>query len=156
VKFLVLRKIFFRKPDFNEPYDGIMYSVVISMGFAGAENLLYVLNNGVEVGVLRMFTAVPAHAGFAILMGYFVGKAKFSLRYKNYYCFIGLFNAILFHGLYDFFLLQQNYAALQYFAFIALIVCLILSFRALNKIRKHLFLKNSSEENSENSNSSLP
>lgn len=156
VKFLVLRKIFYRKPDFNEPYDGIMYSVVISMGFAGAENLLYVLNNGVEVGVLRMFTAVPAHAGFAILMGYFVGKAKFSLRYKNYYCFIGLFNAILFHGLYDFFLLQQNYAALQYFAFIALIVCLILSFRALNKRRKHLFLKNSSEENSENSNSSLP
>jgi RsiW-degrading membrane proteinase PrsW (M82 family) len=39
---------------------------------------MYVLEGGYETAVLRAFTAVPAHATFGILMGYFMGKAKFS------------------------------------------------------------------------------
>ena len=149
VKFIILREVFYRKPQFNEPFDGIVYSVMISMGFAAAENIMYVLNHGLSVAIMRMFTAVPAHAGFAIIMGYFVGKAKFSTRFKSYYVFLGLFNAMIFHGLYDFFLLQNDYSSLRLLSFVVLLVCLILAFRALNKKRKHLFVKNSTEENSD-------
>jgi len=151
VKFFVLRKFFYRKPAFDEPFDGIVYAVFISMGFAVAENIMYVLNHGLSTAIMRMFTAVPAHAGFAIIMGYFVGKAKFSVRFKSYFLIIGLVNAIIFHGLYDFFLLQNNSDGLRILAFVVLLICLFISIRALNKKRKHLFRKNTPEENSENS-----
>lgn len=149
VKFFVLRKFFYRKDEFNERFDGIVYSVMISMGFAAVENIMYSLNHGFGTAIMRIFTAVPAHAGFAIMMGYFVGKAKFAKSLNTYYLLIGLFAAILFHGLYDFFLLQNDSDSLKLFAFVTLIICILLSFKALNKKRKHLFRKNSVEEDKE-------
>ena len=76
-KFIFVRGILYRNKNFNEPFDGIVYSVMVGMGFATTENLYYVLNYGEATAILRMFTAVPAHALFAVLMGYFLGKAKF-------------------------------------------------------------------------------
>src|SRR6267154_4956357 len=77
-KFIFVRWVLYPNKNFNEPFDGIVYAVSVSLGFAGLENILYVMNsdNGVAVGILRMFTAVPAHASFAVLMGYFLGRAK--------------------------------------------------------------------------------
>ena len=102
-KYVIIR--FYAQPhkEFNEPFDGIVYAVMVSMGFAATENLMYVLQGGMEVGIIRAFTAVPAHATFAILMGYFMGKAKFS-KNKMVLNLTGLFLAVLFHGAYDFFL----------------------------------------------------
>ncbi len=76
-KFLFLRYVVFRHPAFDEPYDGIVYAVMIGMGFATFENILYVADGGLETAFLRMFTAVPAHAVFGVAMGYWVGLAKF-------------------------------------------------------------------------------
>jgi len=152
VKYIILRKFFYHKPAFNEPFDGIVYAVMISMGFAAAENVMYVLNNGLSTAVMRMFTAIPAHAGFAVMMGFFVGIAKFSKRFKFYYKFLGLFTAILFHGLYDFFLLQNDYGSLKLLAFVVLLICILLSLRALNKKRKYLLININPEENFEGAN----
>lgn len=139
MKFLALRRFLYRKADFNEPFDGIIYSVMISMGFAAVENVMYVLNHGFSTGFLRMFTAVPGHAGFAIMMGYFVGKAKFAQKHKTLYLLSGLISAIIFHGLYDFFLLQNDSNGLKYMAFAVLILCITLSFEAVRnkKQNKH-------------------
>lgn len=145
VKYFFLRKIFYRKEAFNEPFDGIVYAVMISMGFAAAENIMYVFNHGASTAVMRMFTAVPAHAGFAVMMGYFVGKAKFAKKNNFGYRIIGLFIAVIFHGLYDFFLLQNDYGSMKIFAFVVLLVCLIFSFRALNKKKKFLEENNDAE-----------
>ena len=65
------------------------------MGFATLENVLYVYNYGFSTGVLRAFTAVPAHATFAILMGYFMGKAKFS-KNRIQLNLLGLLGATIF------------------------------------------------------------
>src|ERR1700757_2126966 len=75
-KFLVLRIYAWPRPWFRSPLDGIVYSVMIGMGFATVENIEYVRQFGLEVGVSRLFLAVPAHASFAVLMGYPAGKAK--------------------------------------------------------------------------------
>jgi RsiW-degrading membrane proteinase PrsW (M82 family) len=103
-KFIFVRWVLYPNKNFNEPYDGIVYAVSVGLGFAGLENILYVFNsdNGIATGVMRMFTAVPAHATFAILMGYFMGKAKFEHN-KSHYTWIGLLVATLFHGAYDYF-----------------------------------------------------
>lgn len=114
-KFLVLRFYAYPKEVFREPFDGVIYGVMIGMGFATVENIEYVRQFGLETGVSRFFLAIPAHASFAILMGYPVGRAKFSPRHSLGLLIKGLGVAILFHGSFDFFLfLQQSHEATQY------------------------------------------
>lgn len=120
-KYIIVRYYAQPKKAFNEPFDGIIYAVMVSMGFAFVENLLYVFEGGFKVGILRAFTAVPAHAIFAILMGYFIGIAKFS-KHKAKWNLIGLSLAILFHGSYDFFLFINFIPGVAIGTFISLIL----------------------------------
>jgi RsiW-degrading membrane proteinase PrsW (M82 family) len=83
-KFLILILFFYRRKEFNEPFDGITYGVMIAMGFATLENVFYVVEGGLGVALIRMFTAVPAHATFGVLMGFFVGMAKFQHRRHSF------------------------------------------------------------------------
>jgi len=114
-KFLVLRFYAYPKKVFREPFDGILYGVMIGMGFATVENIEYVYKFGLETGVSRFFLAIPAHAAFAVLMGYPVGRAKFE-RHRSFGLLIrGLLVAVLFHGSFDFFLfVQQSREATKY------------------------------------------
>ena len=130
-KFLFIRFILFPNKHFNEPFDGIVYAVMVGMGFATLENILYVFQYGYTTGILRMFTAVPAHATFAILMGYFLGKAKFSLDKKHYYSLVGLFVATLFHGAYDYFWFISFIPGVWVGAIISLLVAFFLSRKAI-------------------------
>jgi len=108
-KFLVLRLYSYRRRAFNEPFDGIVYSVMVSMGFACLENVMYVFEHGLATGLLRMFLSVPAHASFGVLMGYHTGLAKFDRPRSARHLWKGLLMAVFFHGSFDFFLfLQQN------------------------------------------------
>lgn len=127
VKFLFLRFYIYEKDDFNEPFDGIVYSVMIGMGFATVENILYASRYGIETVFARMFTAVPAHAAFAIIMGYYAGRAKFEPEQSNILLMKGLFLAIAVHGAYDFFIFQENYPALAGFTLVSLILAIVLS-----------------------------
>ena len=132
-KYVIVKYFAQPKKDFNEPYDGIVYAVMVSMGFACTENIMYVLDSGYETAILRAFTAVPAHATFGVLMGYFMGKAKFSKnRFKLNMA--GLLLATLFHGSYDFFLFINFIPGIYIGAFISLILGVILSKKA---IRRH-------------------
>lgn len=112
-KFAVLRFYSYPRKSFDEPLDGIVYGVMASMGFATFENLLYVMQasengTGYSVAFLRMFLAVPAHATFGVVMGYHAGKAKFDSANSTMWLLRGLFWAVFFHGVYDFFLFLQN------------------------------------------------
>jgi len=131
-KYIIVRYVSQPRKAFNEPFDGIIYAVMVSMGFAATENLLYVTQGGYEVALLRAFTAVPAHAAFAILMGYFMGKAKFS-NSKVKLNFTGLFLAIIFHGTYDFFLFIDFIPGVWIGAMISLILGLFLARKAIKK-----------------------
>ncbi len=131
-KYVIVKYFAQPKKAFNEPYDGIMYAVMVSMGFACTENIMYVLEGGYETAILRAFTAVPAHATFGILMGYYMGKAKFSNnRFKLNMA--GLFLAVLFHGAYDFFLFIGFIPGISIGAFISLIIGIFLSRKAIKK-----------------------
>jgi RsiW-degrading membrane proteinase PrsW (M82 family) len=129
-KYLMVRGFLQPRTVFNEPYDGIIYAVMVSMGFAAVENIMYVIQGGINVAFLRAFTAIPAHATFAIIMGYYMGKAKFS-KNKFKWNLIGLFTAVLFHGAYDFFLFISFIPGISIGAFLSLIVGVILSKRAI-------------------------
>jgi len=129
-KYVIVRYYSQSKKEFNEPYDGIMYAVMVSMGFAATENILYVLEGGYKVALLRAFTAIPAHATFGVLMGYFMGKAKFS-KSKIKMNLAGLLLAIFFHGAYDYFLFLNFIPGIWIGAFVSLIIGIILSKKAI-------------------------
>jgi RsiW-degrading membrane proteinase PrsW (M82 family) len=130
-KFIFIRFILYRNKNFNEPFDGIVYAVMVGMGFATLENLLYAYQYGFATAVIRMFTAVPAHAMFAVLMGYYLGKAKFTHSRELYYSMIALLVAILFHGLYDYFWFISFVPGIWIGAIVSLVVASIFCRRAI-------------------------
>jgi RsiW-degrading membrane proteinase PrsW (M82 family) len=109
-KFLALYLLIWKSSEFNENFDGIVYAVFISLGFALVENILYIFssNDGASVGILRSVTAVPAHALFGVAMGYHFALAKFEPTKRTYEIFLALLVPILLHGFYDFWLMSQN------------------------------------------------
>jgi RsiW-degrading membrane proteinase PrsW (M82 family) len=139
-KYIIVRYYAQPNEEFNEPFDGIVYSVMVSMGFAATENIFYVLEGGVETAIMRAFTAVPAHATFAILMGYYMGKAKFSNN-RIILNLTGLFLAALFHGTYDFFLFIDFIPGIWVGAFVSLLIGIILSRKAIKKHQNNSIFK---------------
>lgn len=93
---------------YDELYDGIVYSVYVSLGFAFLENLLYVFKNqSIVVGISRGLLAVPGHACDAVFMGYYLSLAKVyasqgkkSLEKKN--LVLSVLVPTILHGIYDF------------------------------------------------------
>lgn len=128
-KFLFLRLYAYPKDAFNEPMDGIVYAVMVGMGFATLENILYTFgeNGGIATAIGRAFTAVPAHGAFAVMMGAYVGLAKFVPEKRDQYMLTSIALPVFFHGLYDFFLLQKSYEGMAILSVIALSFAITLS-----------------------------
>ena len=76
LKFIVVILIIYPNKAFDEPFDGIVYSVFVGMGFATAENLTFVMQGNTSVALFRMLSAIPAHFVFAVVIGYYLGIAK--------------------------------------------------------------------------------
>lgn len=108
MKYLAFLLFFWKSSNFNERFDGIVYAVYISLGFAGIENILYVFSGGYSVGIVRALTAVPAHALFGVVMGYYFGLAKFYPKFRGVYLILAFFLPFVFHGLYDFLLMANS------------------------------------------------
>ena len=70
IKFIVLIWLTRRNKAFNSFFDGLIYSVFVSLGFAALENVLYVLEGGIYTGIMRAILSVPGHMFFAVMMGY--------------------------------------------------------------------------------------
>jgi len=107
-KYAMVKGYAYRKPEFDEPFDGIVYSVMVAMGFATLENIMYVMQYGLGTAILRMFLSVPAHACFGIVMGYYLGRARFGAGSERGNIRRGLLLATAFHGFFDFFLFLQD------------------------------------------------
>jgi RsiW-degrading membrane proteinase PrsW (M82 family) len=136
-KFVFVDAYAYRKKAFDEPYDGITFAVMVSLGFATLENILYVLQGGMSVAELRMFTAVPAHVTFGVIMGYFMGLAKFKNNSTGLK-FIGIFGAVFMHGFYDFALFSAEQIPLMVIgALLSLLIGVVLSLRAIHLHRKN-------------------
>lgn len=139
-KYIIVKFYAQKNKEFNEPFDGIVYAVMVSMGFAALENVLYVFQYGVSTGIVRAFTAVPAHASFGILMGYYMGKAKFSNN-RIKYNLLGLFVATVFHGAYDFFLFINFIPGIALGALVSLIIAIVLSKKAIKRHQQSSFFR---------------
>ena len=132
-KFLGVRILPYRRKSFDDPFDGIVYAVMVSMGFATLENIGYVFQHGFGTGILRMFLSVPAHATFGVLMGYHIGLAKFDHTNRQRHLLLAIFWPVLFHGTFDFFLFVGNTWLHFAGAVISFIVAIKLSLKLIRR-----------------------
>ena len=79
-KYFLLKRRTWNSAAFNCQFDGVVYAVFVSLGFALWENISYVLMYGLSTALVRAVTAVPGHACFGVFMGVYYGRAK---RYDN-------------------------------------------------------------------------
>ena len=99
-KFIFLKGFIYEDREFSEPFDGIVFGGILGCGFATVENLFYVFSLGQEAGMLRLITAVPGHAFLGIILGYFMGRAKFSFEPEKE-LWKGLVSVVIIHGIYN-------------------------------------------------------
>lgn len=101
-KWLVLLIAIFRHVDFEDPYDGILYGASVSLGFATVENIIYLLEFGTDIAFMRALLPVSSHALFGVVMGYYLGKAKFSeAGREKEWLFWAFFIPLILHVLYN-------------------------------------------------------
>ena len=75
-KYYFLKRTTWRSPEFNYRFDGIVYAVMVTLGFAALENILYVFSYGFGTALVRALLSIPGHCIFGIYMGFFYGNAK--------------------------------------------------------------------------------
>ena len=110
LKWFVLYHMIYNHTEFDEPYDGIVYSVFIALGFAGLENVLYVLHpelGGLGTALIRAVLSVPAHGLFAVTTGYYFAMAKFHPSRRSLFLLKAFAVTWFLHGAYDFLLMAQ-------------------------------------------------
>lgn len=140
-KYLLMKQRTWKDPEFNFQFDGVVYAVFVSLGFALWENISYVLMYGFGTALIRAVTAVPGHACFGVFMGAWYGLAK---KYESYgmpsqskACrVVALLSSIVLHGCYDFTasIENQNYA----WVFVAFVVVMFLvAFRLVKKLSQN-------------------
>jgi len=100
-KLLMLYWCIWKSPYFDEYYDGLEYAAFVGLGFAGIENVLYVIYGGLGLALGRGLLAVPAHFFFAIFMGYFFALARFRYDRRKVYMFLAYIIPVILHGIYD-------------------------------------------------------
>jgi RsiW-degrading membrane proteinase PrsW (M82 family) len=141
-KMAMLRIFIFNNKNFDEITDGIIYMAIISLGFACFENIFYSVND-ITTALVRAFTAVPGHALWSGVMGYYVGLGKMQKNKKSSLFLKGLALGIFYHGAYDFVLfagtkdeLASEFFWLVFLIFPILIICAIHLHRLLRKALK--------------------
>lgn len=106
-KRFAMKRLTWNHPDFNYRFDGVVYGVAASLGFAAFENVMYIMGFGLGVAPIRAVTAIPLHCIAGVFMGHFYGMAKYytargeaSMSRRN--MIFSLLVPVLIHGYYDF------------------------------------------------------
>ena len=131
-KFLFLLWRTWRDPNFNYRFDGIVYAVFVSLGFAAFENIGYIMGYGLSAAPARALLAIPAHMGFAVFMGYFYARAKRcsdegNVRGRRGNLWAAFLSAVFLHGFYDACALMGTLlSALLFFAFVVAMYIIVI------------------------------
>jgi len=100
----------------DEPYDYILYPSISALGFAFAENIYYLYNSGLfNIGGRALYSTV-SHMVDSSIIGYGLLLMKYRLHTKNNIpgFLVFFFLAMLCHGFYDFWLINDYVTKLSF------------------------------------------
>ncbi len=153
LKWAVLLLVTKNNKNLNSLFDGLIYAIFVSLGFAALENVMYVFRLGLSNAALRAVTAVPGHMFDAVFMGYYYSMWQMHRRARDIevnlknmrlinknapefpvskFLVLSLLVPVLAHGAYDYCCTVGTTGAM--IAFAALLV--FLYFYCFGKIRK--------------------
>ena len=143
LKFIILYFIVLRRNEFNEPMDGIVYGVTVSLGFATYENYDYVFRlaenweiDPYQMAIWRSYSAVPMHGLAGCVMGFYFGMYAFSANKR--YLILCLLIPFIIHGFYNF---------LPYpYHFMVLGILIIYSIKLHSQFKKMQLMKDKESE----------
>lgn len=130
--------------EFDEPYDGLVYAVFVSLGFAFIENIMYVMvSNNIYTALVRALCAVPSHACDAIFMGYHLSIAKeYSIKNnkkeKMKHLLLSILMPTLLHGVYDYCLITGY----RFLVIIFLLFIVLMYYISISRLSKMSSRKN--------------
>ena len=112
-KWALFMLVIWRNKNFDEFFDGIVYACFIGLGFACIENMMYVFDSesystALHTGVVRALLSVPGHFLFAVIMGYFLGMAKFRPQQRGKYLILSYVCPVIAHGIFDYLLMLSS------------------------------------------------
>jgi len=132
-KFIVFRYYIIKKKQITRPVDAITLAVMTSLGFTTVALILFIINfMGIRENfppTLYTFVFVPANIMFSVIMGFFVGMAKF-LKTRIVFSLTGLVGAAFFHGIFNFCMLTNDFRLLSLFSFGSTAIVLVLGLKA--------------------------
>ncbi len=139
-KLLFLRVGSWKNPAFNYRFDGVVYAVFVSLGFALLENILYVFQGGLSTALMRAVTAIPGHACFGVFMGVWYAMAKQHEREgsraaASWDMLMAFLVPLLLHGLYDYLLTVGTVGAFIIFI-VFLIGMFVLAFMMVRRLSR--------------------
>jgi RsiW-degrading membrane proteinase PrsW (M82 family) len=122
--------IVYKNKNFDHIFDGIVYAVFMSLGFATLENVLYLFRYGLNLAFSRALISVPAHAFYAVSFGFFLGEAKKAAVHgekgkSRLFLALSMIVPILLHGTFDFLLLSDNVILYKVFLFFVVFLYII-------------------------------
>lgn len=101
---LIMLWLFLRRNKYYDEYfDGIVYAACVGLGFAGFENIFYLVGEEewLSVGMVRAFVSVPGHLCFAVAMGYYYSRCKFGMRRSTWTYLAVWLVPLLAHWIFD-------------------------------------------------------
>src|SRR3989344_8971744 len=108
VKYLPIKFLILRRPDFDEPIDGMIYLMTSALGFAALENALFLFPlfqnhffTGLEVITNRFLGANLLHALSSGIVGFFLAKT-FTHPHRHHFVAIGIVVAALLHAVFNY------------------------------------------------------
>lgn len=132
-KFILYRYYIIPHRIIDRPIHGIIFSIMTSLGFSTLSLALFMLD---PFGLQRYFpytlfafVVVPANIMFAVIMGFFVGMAKF-MKARFFFSLMGMLGAAFFHGIFAFCLITNDFKLLSLFSFGSTIIVFILGLKA--------------------------
>ena len=136
-KFICLRLFTWKNSEFDCNFDGIVYAVFVSLGFAALENVMYLQNYGMSIALQRALLSIPGHMTFNVFMGHHYSKAKKAMLYgrpdeSKKQMLWALVIAVILHGFYDYCLMSNN-EMLYYVFFVFVVILDIISIKTVKK-----------------------
>lgn len=147
-KFLVVKLKAINSPDLDEPIDIVLYMIIVALGFAAVENILYlfapvgeasfeaIINRAILITFIRFVGATFLHTLCSAVIGYSLAISCKDEKNKTLEIAFGVIVATLLHGLYNFSIIQLN-GSLKLIIPAGIIILLsVIVFRGFNKLKK--------------------
>ena len=140
-KYIFMKRRTWKDPEFNCQYDGVVYALFTSLGFALWENISYVLSFGLSTALVRAITAIPGHASFGVFMGVFYGAAKKAEvrgdeSKSRLLRVLGIITSVIMHGTYDYLATSADETGTTFFL-IYVVLLFVFAYVTVNRSSKN-------------------